>query len=135
MHLRALSLRLGGTVDETPAPGLLVRRHLRVEGPLDAAAARRLRQALEALPGLVQAQVDARRRRVMVRYDLARTGLAEVEACLRQAGHPPLPGRWWRLRRQWYRYLDENLRANAGAPGGACCSNPSDVYARRRRDK
>lgn len=98
-------------------------------GRLDA-----LMQVLTVLPGVLGVRpVDSGTgvRRLRVTYDAARIGYADLEGALSESGCLPVYGWWDRLRAAWYRYLDENARGNAGAPGGSCCSNPADVYARK----
>ena len=88
---------------------------------------------LQALPGMDGVAMDPSRHRLLLHYDASQLGFAQIEQALREAGWPLPDGRWARMRHAWYRYLDENAQANAAAKGGACCSNPSDVYARRQR--
>lgn len=59
-----------------------------------------------------------------VDYDAALIGYGEIEAAVDAAGLVRRKTLAWRLRGAWYRYLDENIRANARSRGGACCSRP-----------
>lgn len=86
----------------------------------------RLTAAVEQLARLdgvlhVELRGDARLR---LRYDVARIAHGEIERVLDGAGLCRRATLWWRVRAAWYRYLDENIKANAGARGGACCSRP-----------
>jgi len=92
----------------------------------------RIQACLKELPGMQQVVFDVARKKIVLTYDASRLGFQRVEQALSDAGWPPAGGRWSRLRYAWYRYLDENARANAEAKG-ACCSKPSDVYAKRRK--
>ncbi len=62
--------------------------------------------------------------RLRLRYDAARIAYGEIERALDAAGLRRRATLWWRVRAAWYRYLDENIKANAGTRGGACCSRP-----------
>ncbi len=92
----------------------------------------KIQACLKALPGMQQLRFDLERKRVALTYDAARLGFWRIEQALTEAGWPPARDRWSRMRYAWYRYLDGNARANAEAKG-ACCGNPSDVYAKRRK--
>lgn len=92
-----------------------------------------IQACLKALPGMQQVVFDIGRQKVLLTYDASLLGFWTIEQVLTEAGWPPLKSRWARMRYAWYRYLDENARANAEARG-ACCSNPSDVYAKRHKD-
>ena len=91
-----------------------------------------IQACLKALPGMQQVVFDLGRRKLALTYDASRLGFWSIEQALTEAGWPPSRDRWARMRHAWYRYLDENARANAEAKG-ACCSNPSDIYAKRRK--
>ena len=62
--------------------------------------------------------------RLRLSYDAARIAYGEIERALDEAGLRRRASAWWRLRGAWYRFLDENIKANARARGGACCSRP-----------
>jgi len=92
----------------------------------------KIQACLKALPGMQQVVFDPGRRKLALTYDASRLGFWSIEQALTEAGWPPSRDRWARMRYAWYRYLDENARANAEARG-ACCSNPSDIYAKRHK--
>ncbi len=93
----------------------------------------KIEACLSGLPGMQQVEMDLERRKVSLTYDAAKLSFWSIELALTEAGWPPANGRWTRMRYAWYRYLDENARANAETKGGACCSNPSDIYAKRHK--
>jgi hypothetical protein len=81
-----------------------------------------LEQALCRIPGLHRAQIDTRRQRLVVWYDVRRLCYQQILGTLTQAGYPP-PDGWWARRKQgWYRFTEANDRANAKAPPAACCN-------------
>jgi len=92
----------------------------------------RIQACLNELPGMQQVVFDVGRRKIALTYDASRLGFWSIEQALTDAGWLLADDRWSRLRYAWYRYLDENARANAEAKG-ACCSNPSDIYAKRHK--
>jgi len=93
---------------------------------------RNIQTCLNELPGMQQVVFDVGRRKIVLTYDASRLGFWSIEQALTDAGWPPAVGRWARMRHACYRYLDENARTNAEAKG-ACCSNPSDIYAKRHK--
>ncbi len=99
---------------------------------MDEESVPKIRGCLEELPGMEQLVFDDGRRRLELTYDASLLGLPVIEQALADAGCSAADGRWSRMRRAWYRYLDENARANAMAKG-ACCSNPEEVYAKRHK--
>jgi len=111
----------------------VVTRWLRAAAPLDEAQASRAIEAIVGLGGVAAVVAAGRRRnRLRVTYDASRVGFDALRKALQGAGVNPAPGSWSRLRSAWFTYLDTNAQANAGASGGSCCSNPSDVYASRK---
>lgn len=87
-------------------------------GPLQEAV-----RQLRAMEPVSDAQVD-KQGRLRVAYDASRIGMSDIEALLHRSGVARATGFWPRLKLVWYRYLDENARANARAGGGACCNRP-----------
>lgn len=92
----------------------------------------RAARSVEATEGMLRVRAG-RRGRLRVRYDASCVGLWDVERLLEEAGIALSRSAWWRLKATWYRFLDQNARANAVSKGGACCSNPLDVFAKRQR--
>lgn len=68
-----------------------------------------------------------------IRYDCARCDFGALVTALRAAGCAAEPGWSGRWRTAWFRYLDRNLRDSAQGGGGACCSDPREIYASRRK--
>lgn len=109
--------------DTRPAHGAFdVERRI----PLAAVAMGQLQEAvrqLRAMEPVNDAQVD-KRGRLRIAYDASRIGLREIEEMLDESGIARATGFWPKLRLAWYRYLDENARANARSGSGACCNRP-----------
>lgn len=78
---------------------------------------------LLAMDAVSAASLDSRGR-LRIRYDAAAVGLREIEQRLDQAGLTQPKGLAWRCKAAWYRYLDDNIRANAASRGSACCNRP-----------
>jgi copper chaperone CopZ len=118
---------------EKPNSAFVVHRSLPVPGVHDQGNVQTIHDCLGGLDGVQEVDVDSARKRVRVVYDAAQVGFEAIEKVLIDAGYP-LADNWWvRFKSGWYRYLDENARANAQSKGGACCSNPSDIYAKRHK--
>jgi len=109
-----------------------VTRTLRTAETFDEDQARRLEDALRAIDGVHVVAPEGSRRRLRVAYDTSRVGFGTLSRALTEAGQPPPSSTLVRLRAVWFDYLDTNARANAHAGGGACCSNPSNIYASRK---
>jgi hypothetical protein len=71
------------------------------------------------------------RGQLLVSYDSSLVGIRDIEALLDRAGIARASGFGWRLKSAWYRFLDENTRANAHSRGGACCNRPPSAYGAR----
>jgi len=63
-------------------------------------------------------------RHLTVRYDASRTHYRDLCRQLAELGVPCRSGRWPRLLAAWYGWQDDNLRAGAARPEGACCNRP-----------
>jgi hypothetical protein len=113
--------------------GWVVTRRVTVPGIGSPGAHDAIREHLGTCAGVLGVRSDAKRRRVHLTYDATRVGFGELMAHLESAGYPAARDLWNRVKRNWFQYLDGNVRANAGGGGGACCSRPSDVYASRSR--
>jgi hypothetical protein len=97
--------------------------------PLQFVAAEQLQEAarkLRAIEGVIDAQVDEEGT-IRVSYTASRTGLRDIEVFLDKSGIARTGGLWSKLKLAWYRFLDENAKANAGSGGGACCNRPPPV--------
>jgi hypothetical protein len=118
--------------DTRPAHGAFdVERRI----PLGAVAVASLQEAvqqLRAMESVSDAQVD-KQGRLRVAYDASRIGMREIEEMLDHLGIALAGGFWSRQKLAWYRFLDENAKANAHAGSGACCNRPPPVP--HHRDK
>ncbi len=93
----------------------------------------RVAQILEETEGLLEVRVG-REGRLHIRYDASHIGFGDIERLLDNVDIAlPRSAGWW-LKSAWYRFLDQNAQTNATAKGGACCSNPTDILSKRRRD-
>jgi len=111
----------------------VVQRSLRVSSVHPQNDVKALHHSLATKKGVKTVDIDTNRTRLRITYDAAQIGFDVIEKILANAGYPPDVSWWSRIKSGWYRYLDENARINAKSKGGACCSNPSDIYANRRK--
>ncbi len=86
-----------------------------------------------AIEGLIAVQIAADRRTVGVTYDVRITALDSLVARLREQGMGIAMDRRARIVIALQSYLDRNARANLAHPGSPCCSNPTSVYASRKK--
>jgi len=101
--------------------------------PLAPAAAEALQDAvrqLTAVDSILDAHID-RHGQLRISYDSASVGIRDIEALLDETGVARAAGAGWRLKSAWYRFLDENARANARSQGGACCNRPPSAPGTR----
>ena len=101
--------------------------------PLAPAAAETLQNAVRQLTdvdSILDAHID-RHGQLRVSYDTSGVGISDIEALLDHAGIARASGAGWRLKSAWYRFLDENARANAHSRGGACCNRPPSAHGTR----
>jgi hypothetical protein len=97
--------------------------------PLEAVAAEQLQEVmrqLRAMEPVFDAEV-ASQGQLRIAYDASRIGLRDIEMLLDKSGIARSGGLWSKLKLAWYRFLDENAKANAGSGGGACCNRPPPV--------
>jgi len=111
----------------------IVRRSLRVPQMRDKAAVDIVQACLSELDGMVTVNIKLNRARLKLSYDASKINFGNVLKKLEGAGYPMANDWWSGFKTSWYRYLDENAQTNAKSKGGACCSNPSDIYANRRK--
>ncbi|HHI94181.1 MAG TPA: heavy-metal-associated domain-containing protein [Gammaproteobacteria bacterium] len=111
----------------------IVHRSLRIQGVHHQDDVQAVQRCLAKQKGIKNSNVDVKRARLKITYNAAQIGFGVIEKVLTDAGYPPGTGWWSGLKSGWYRYLDENAQTNARSKGGACCSNPSDIYANRRK--
>lgn len=111
----------------------VVSRKLLVPGLRDETCAQTIRECLGEMTGVLDVKTYLINQRVRISYDAAQIGFNVIQEELTDSGYPLADNRWGRFKYAWYRYLDENAKANAESSGEACCSNPSDIYARRHK--
>jgi hypothetical protein len=116
-----------------PDDAFVVHRSLRMKGAQDDNSMQVICDRLGSLEGMQKLEVGPGRGKITITYNAAQLGFADIEKNLVDIGYPSALGWWSRFKASWYRYLDENAQANAKSKGGACCSNPSDIYAKRRK--
>lgn len=85
------------------------------------------------IDGLIDMQTALEEHHVTLSYDVRLTSLAALVTQLREHGIDLVDDRRTRLRIAWQSYLDRNARANLTMPDSPCCSNPTSVYASRRK--
>ncbi|MBF0164417.1 MAG: heavy-metal-associated domain-containing protein [Magnetococcales bacterium] len=88
-----------------------------------AACAEIITEGLTALQGVLRVDADWHRSRVTVTYDLKQVRLEALEKLLTEIGFPPDPGLPHRLRRDWWRFVDQNTLDHC-QHRSACCSKP-----------
>lgn len=101
--------------------------------PLAPAAAETLQAAvrqLAAADSILDARID-RHGQLRIAYDTSSIGIRDIEAWLERAGIARAAGAGWRMKSAWYRFLDDNARANARSRGGACCNRPPSAHGTR----
>jgi uncharacterized protein YchJ len=101
-----------------------VRRNITIPSLQHEADSRSVRGVVDTLAGVCQAEVELRRHRLKVRYDVTQVDFQMIKAELETAGYPTATGRWLRIKERWYRFIDTNMRENAHAPPPACCNKP-----------
>jgi hypothetical protein len=111
----------------------MVHRSLRMGDVRDEKSMQTICDRLGLLEGMQKIEVEPGWGKITITYNAAQLGFAEVEKALVEIGFPSAVGWWSRVKAGWYRYLDENAQSNAKSKGGACCNNPSDIYANRRK--
>jgi hypothetical protein len=105
----------------------IVRRRI----PLSRACSDELTGEVMTIDGVRQARCKGRGLRLQ--YDVRQVDLSTIEGQLQRLGMDTRPSRYWRIKRAFYRYLDSNIRAVSGSSDAACCSNPHDIYASRKK--
>ncbi|MEO5347230.1 MAG: heavy-metal-associated domain-containing protein [Magnetococcus sp. YQC-9] len=105
----------------TPAGTCEVTHTLRISGMVCAACAEIITEGLTALDGVRIVRAYWQRSRVTITYDLLRVRLEALEKLLTEIGFPPDPGLIQRLRRDWWRFADQNTLDHC-KHRGACCS-------------
>ncbi len=101
-----------------------VRRHLKIPSLQHKADTLSVIAVVDTLPGVRQAEVDLSHYRLKLLYDSSQVDFQRVKTDLEASGYPTAADRWSRLREQWYRFVDSNMRENSHAPPPVCCSKP-----------
>jgi hypothetical protein len=121
------------TTYATVNPATVLKRTFRLQRGQSAPPHRRLDPMLTALPGVVETRLERSGRRLKLRYDATQIALDAILQRMDEIGIRPATGVWQRLKQAWYRYVDETVKENNHVKGGACCSNPADIYAQRHK--
>jgi copper chaperone CopZ len=121
------------SVVNKPNNAFVVHRKLLIPTIQEEGCARIIRESLSSLGGIQKLIVDIGHKKIHISYDAAQLGFAEIEKTLIHSGFPSSVSWWSKFKSSWYRYLDENAQTNAKSKAGACCSNPSNIYANRRK--
>ncbi|MBF0214705.1 MAG: heavy-metal-associated domain-containing protein [Magnetococcales bacterium] len=93
----------------------------KVAGMVCAECAEIITEGLNALDGVQTVVIHWHRNRVIVTYDLRRVRIDALEKVLTEIGFPPDPGFFQRRRREWFRFVDQNI-LDACQHRGACCN-------------
>lgn len=88
---------------------------------------------LSSIAGLIGAERETGSRRFTAVYDVRETALDALVRELQQRGVTLDIRPGTRLAIAWRSYLDRNARAHLTHPGSPCCSNPTSVYAARKK--
>ena len=111
----------------------VVKHRVSIPGLHNIEQLRLLVRELLQLNGVVEVVGIIRRHQLRISYEPNRINFDKIEQTLTALDFPPSLHWWMRLKANWYRFTDDNARANAEAKGGSCCSQPTDIYAQRHR--
>jgi len=101
----------------------VMKRHLRLAETLSGSEAKLL-VALDAAPGVAHAELDRKKRRLIVAYDASTQNLDGVVEVLQEQGVAMATDWWSRLRADWYRNTDANIHDNARREPWSCHKSP-----------
>jgi len=97
----------------------LVTRRLRVKpdtaGHISAAVSE-----IDALLGLDSVSYDSDNRKLHLAYDANRLCIDDIEEVLARHGIDIGPGRWNRIKEDYYRFVDQNVKDNAKQKPWSC---------------
>lgn len=116
-----------------PNEAFVVHRKLSIPEIQGKDCARNIRESFFGVDGVQEITLDADHKTIQITYDASQIGFGDIEYLLSDCGYPVSDSRWSRYKSGWYRFLDENAQSNAQSKGGSCCSNPSDIYAKRHK--
>lgn len=97
-------------------------RHLKLAG-LNEERGRKIKQAIARMKGVAGVSVREDTETLRVSYDASKCSLEEIEKILLAHRCGIADDRWTRLKRNWYRFTDENARGNAEHVPH-CCNKP-----------
>jgi len=92
-----------------------------------------IQEALGKLPAIQKIDINVKRKQVRLVYDSTQIGFELIEKSLIQVGYPITDNWWTKLKIAWYCYMDDTDQSNSEFAGGACCGNPKNIYANRRK--
>ncbi|MCW8891019.1 MAG: hypothetical protein OQL20_10200 [Sedimenticola sp.] len=103
------------------------RHWISVPGLRHPADALQLETALEALPGMNRVVTYPEKQKIRVTYDQTQLDYDQITEQLALTGFPTSTGWWSQRKADWFQYLDQTAKENAGAPAPPCCSNPRGI--------
>ena len=111
------------TTQTTAHDDKVVKRRIRLAGKPSDEQARRLEQELKQVDGVMSLSVEKERGRLELVYDVTGADLDDLLARSKDYGFQPRRSLPTNTRLGWYRFLDQNIRDNAGHKPH-CCSEP-----------
>lgn len=75
---------------------------------------------IDTLSGLDGVSYDPGHRKLHLAYDAKRLGIDDIEAILARHGVDISPGRWNRIKEDYYRFIDQNVKDNARQKPWSC---------------
>ena len=105
-------------------PGFLAKHTLNLAG-LSTAEGRLLVEELDELPGVDGVWLNEEKGRLKIAYDASKHNIDEVIACINRHGASLKAGWWDRLKLDWQRQTDQNLKDNANYKPHCCSKDPS----------
>ena len=97
----------------------LVIRHLRLDN-LDHEKAEAIGQEIDQIMGVDMVSLNDDRATLNVAYDAGKVNIEDVEAIVRKHGADIAQGWWTRFKESWYRFSDDNVRANKEREPWSC---------------
>jgi copper chaperone CopZ len=101
-----------------------VRRKINLPSLMHEADGMAVERVVGEIPGVLNVATDVEKQWVIVRYNARQLNYQNIVETLEKTGFPPRDNWWNRFKGNWYRFSDENARANAKAPPSACCNKP-----------
>jgi hypothetical protein len=97
----------------------LVRRHLKLDTS-DLEAVHAAVADIDEFYGLDSVSYDPDHRKLHLAYDAKRLGIDDIEEVLAQHGVDIGAGRWNRIKEDYYRFIDQNVKENAKQKPWSC---------------